>query len=101
MRAAAFLPAPLPAAAAPPRLRAAAEAFEAQALSALLAPIFATVRPGAFGGGSAEGQWQPMLVDALARKAVHGGRGLGLADQVLRELLRRQAAGAEPEEHGR
>ena len=96
------MPAPLAAreaaaiAAAPPALRRAARAFEAQALGQLLQPIFATLQPGrsAFGGGMAEAQWQPMLVDAMAQSITGSGRGLGLADAVLREMLRWQSAGA-------
>ena len=83
-------------AAAPPALRRAAQAFEAQALGQLLQPIFATLQPGtsAFGGGMAEAQWQPMLVDAVAKSISSAGRGLGLADAVLHEMLRWQSASA-------
>lgn len=83
-------------AAAPPALRRAAQAFEAQALGQMLQPIFATLHPDktAFGGGTAEAQWQPMLVDAMAQSITRSGRGLGLADAVLREMLRWQSAGA-------
>lgn len=84
-------------AAAPPALRRAAQAFEAQALGQLLQPMFATLAPGksAFGGGMAEAQWQPMLVEAMAKAATGSGRGLGIGDAVLREMLRWQSAGAE------
>ncbi|MDO9711146.1 rod-binding protein [Paracraurococcus lichenis] len=76
----------------PPRLRQAAQAFEAQALARLLQPAFETIGTGGlFGGGTAEAQWRPMLVDAIATKAVRAGQGLGLSDAILRELLRRQA----------
>ena len=86
-------------AAAPPALRRAAQAFEAQALGQLLQPIFATLQSSrsSFGGGAAEAQWQPMLVDAMAGAATRSGKGLGLADTVLREMLRWQSAGAQPE----
>jgi flagellar protein FlgJ len=86
-------------AAAPAALRRAAQAFEAQALGQLLQPIFATLQSSrsAFGGGAAEAQWQPMLVDAMAGAATRSGKGLGLADTVLREMLRWQSAGAHPE----
>ncbi|WP_149537459.1 rod-binding protein [Siccirubricoccus phaeus] len=79
-------------AAIPPRLREAARAFEAQAFAALLKPAFATADQsrGFFGGGAAEASWQPMLVDAIAERAVRGGQGLGLGDAILREMLRRQ-----------
>jgi len=87
-----------PASAAPARLREAAQAFEAQAMAALLAPMFATVTPGAFGGGAAEAQWRPMLVEQMAAAAARGGRGLGLAEPVLREMLRWQSASAREQE---
>jgi flagellar protein FlgJ len=91
-------------AAAPPRLREAARAFEAQAFAALLKPAFATADPsrGRFGGGAAEATWQPMFVDAIAQAATRSGQGLGLGDAILREMLRRQgdtpAAAPTPEE---
>ena len=43
------------------------------------------------GGGAAEAQWRPMLVDAMAGAASRAGHGLGIADMVLREMLRRQS----------
>ena len=78
---------------APAALRRAAQEFEAQALSQLLAPAFATVDIGrsAFGGGAAEAQWRPMLLDAMAGAAARSGRGgIGVAEAVLREVLRWQ-----------
>lgn len=80
-------------AATPAKLRQAAQDFESQAFAQLLQPLFASADPsrGAFGGGAAEAQWRPMLVDAFAKQAVRGGHGLGIADAVLRELLQRQA----------
>ncbi len=84
--------------AAPPALRRAAQAFEAQALGQLLQPIFETLPKGRFGGGAAEAQWQPMLVNEMANAASRSGHGLGLGDAVLREMLRWQSARAEKEE---
>lgn len=82
-------------------LRRAARDFEAQALSQLLQPVFATVDAsrGAFGGGAAEAQWRPMLVDAYAAAAARSG-GVGIAEAVYRELLRTQAAAAAPSQEG-
>ncbi|PZR11322.1 MAG: chemotaxis protein chel [Azospirillum brasilense] len=80
----------------PPRLEAVREAarkFEAQALGALLQPAFATVSAGSFGGGAAEGQWRPMLVDAYAEAWSRQG-GIGLAASVMQEMLRAQGSGA-------
>lgn len=80
-------------AAAPPKLRQAAQDFEVQAFAQLLQPVFAAADPsrGRFGGGAAEAQWRPMLVDAVARQAVRAGHGLGLSDAILRALLQGQA----------
>lgn len=77
------------------KLRKAASDFEAQAFSQLLQPMFSTVdgSKGPMGGGAAEAQWQPMLVDAYAKSATAAG-GIGLAAPVLREMIRMQAAGA-------
>lgn len=76
-----------------PKMREAARDFKAQALSQLLGHVFATVDTtgGQFGGGQAEGQWRPMLVDGMAKQMARAG-GLGLARPVLTEMLRIQAA---------
>jgi peptidoglycan hydrolase FlgJ len=87
--------------AAPPALRRAAQAFEAQALGQLLRPVFATLPQGRFGGGAAAAQWQPMLVEEMAKASTRAGQGLGLGDAVLREMLRWQAAGARTEDQAR
>ena len=78
-------------AAAPAKMREAARSFETQALSQLLQPAFAGLDT-AMGGGAAEAQWRPMLVDAMAGAASRAGHGLGIADMVLREMLRRQSS---------
>lgn len=82
-------------AAAPARMRDAARSFETQALSQLLQPAFAGLgadAKAAGGGGAAEAQWRTMLVDAVAGAASRSGHGLGIADMVLREMLRRQSS---------
>jgi Rod binding domain-containing protein len=77
----------------PPTLAAAqtaARKFEAQALGALLAPMFETVSTnGPFGGGHAEAMWRPMLVSEFGRVMADAG-GIGLADAVLRTMLAAQ-----------
>lgn len=75
-------------------MRRAARDFEAQAFAMLLQPVFATVdfSRSRWGGGAAEAQWQPMLVEAYAAAATRAGAGLGLSDLVLREMLRMRAA---------
>jgi flagellar protein FlgJ len=79
-------------AAAPPRMREAARTFETPFLSQMLQPAFAGLGSDAMGGGAAEAQWRPMLVDAIAGAASRAGHGLGVGDTVLREMLRLQSA---------
>ncbi|HEV7456412.1 MAG TPA: rod-binding protein [Roseococcus sp.] len=76
-----------------PQMRQAAQAFEAQVLAQLLQPAFAAAHDARspFGGGSAEAQWRPMLVESFATSAARGGRGIGLADMVLAHMIRTQA----------
>jgi flagellar protein FlgJ len=75
-------------------MRRAARDFESQAFAMLLQPIFATadVSRSRWGGGAAEAQWQPLLVDAYAAAATRAGAGLGIADLVYREMNRIRAA---------
>jgi Rod binding domain-containing protein len=77
----------------PEGLRRAAEAFEARSLASLYAQAFATVDPskGRFGGGSAEAQWRPVLIEGIAQTHARAG-GIGLASMVHREMLRAQEA---------
>ena len=77
-------------AAATPKMREVARSFETQVLSQMLQPAFAGLDT-AMGGDAAEAQWRPMLVDAMAGAASRAGHGLGVADMVLREMLRRQS----------
>ena len=91
VRAAATPPTATPLAAATPKMRETARSFETQVLSQLLQPAFAG-HDTAMGGGAAEAQWRPILVDAMAGAASRAGHGLGIADMVLREMLRRRSA---------
>ena len=85
----------------PARMRQAAQAFEAQVMAQLLQPAFATVDPSksSFGGGQAEAQWRPMLVEAFAASAARGGRGIGLQEMGLRHMLRVQEASTHAQEN--
>ena len=84
-----------PVAAVTARMRETAEAFEASFLSQMLKPMFEGISTEApFGGGEAEGTWRGFLVEAMAKQAVRGG-GIGLADQVVGEMLRMQEQGQE------
>lgn len=99
--------APLPAAAAtgaaPPPAEAAArkkiadaaQSFEAHVLSTLMQSMFQGVDAGDFGGGYGEQQFKSLLVDAMARQTARSG-GIGVADQVNREMLKLQGLSEEP-----
>lgn len=68
-----------------------AQAFEANMISQMLAPMFNTVDSahGAMGGGEGESQWRSMLTEALGKHiAAHGG--IGLAAPVLQQMLQLQ-----------
>ncbi len=77
------------------KARKTAEAFEAQALGALLQPMFEGLSTsGPFGGGQAEAMWRPMLITEFGRAMAANG-GIGIADSVLAHMLKLQeGAGA-------
>jgi peptidoglycan hydrolase FlgJ len=79
----------------PARIAKAAQDFEAMAIGQLLQPMFDTVdtAKSAFGGGTGEEAWRPMLVQEIAKQiAAHGG--LGLAKPVYDAMLRMQESKA-------
>lgn len=72
------------------KARTAAEAFEGQFLSTLLAQMFQGVSTdGPFGGGHGEEMYRSMMTDTFARQMTKAG-GIGLADTVQREILKMQ-----------
>ncbi len=76
------------------KMRETAEAFEASFLSQMLKPMFEGLdTEGTFGGGEAEATWRSFLVDAMAKQTARAG-GVGLADQVLSEMMKLQEMGA-------
>ena len=68
-----------------------ARRFEAQALGALLKPVFGEAPKGLLSGGAAEEQWRPMLIEQHAKAWAERG-GIGIANAVGAEMLRMQAA---------
>ena len=75
----------------PEAMRKAAQDFEAQRLGALLQPMFETLPTnGPMGGGMAEGQWRPMLVEQFGKKMAKAG-GVGIGHAVYRDMMRLQA----------
>ena len=84
---------PAPSAAAPTdRMHETAAAFEASFLAQMLKPMFEGLSTEApFGGGEAEGTWRGFLVEQMAKQTVRAG-GIGLADQVVAQMLKMQEA---------
>ena len=71
-------------------MRRAAEEFEAVFLSEMLAPMFDSLdTDGLGGGGMGEQIFRPMLVERYAESLSRAG-GVGVADSILRELMRMQ-----------
>jgi Rod binding domain-containing protein len=77
-------------AATPAQVRKAAEDFEAVYVAQMLGPMFEGLSSEPpFGGGMAESFWRSLQLEEYA-KAIVGNGGIGLADAVMRELLRAQ-----------
>jgi Rod binding domain-containing protein len=67
-----------------------AREFERMFLSEMLRPMFEGIETdGMFGGGAAEEVYRPLLIDRYAEQAAASG-GVGIADAVLKEILRMQ-----------
>jgi len=61
--------------------------FETMVLSNLLRPMFEGLETdGMFGGGNGEEMFRSFYIDAVAQQVVRSG-GLGIADQVQKQLL--------------
>ena len=73
-----------------PQIREAAEDFEAMFLSGMFKPMFENLETdGMFGGGEAEKTYRGMLVQEYGKAMAQSG-GIGLADQIAREMLKMQ-----------
>ena len=71
-------------------LRQAAEDFEAVFMAQMLAPMLETVSSdGLFGGGPGEDIYRSLMAEEYGKAIARSG-GVGIADQVERELLRIQ-----------
>lgn len=74
----------------PDRIRETAEAFEASFVAQMLRPMFEGISTDApFGGGEAEATWRGFLIDEMGKQVARSG-GIGLADQVVSEMIRLQ-----------
>lgn len=66
--------------------------FEAVFLSTMLEQMFAGLETdGAFGGGQAEETWRSVMIEEYGRSVASAG-GIGVADDIARELLAIQEA---------
>lgn len=75
---------------APDEVRRAAQEFESVFLAQMLAPMFEGIdTDGLGGGGLGEEIFRPMLVERYAEALSKAG-GVGIADSVVRELMRMQ-----------
>lgn len=74
----------------PDDIRRVAEEFEAVFISEMLAPMFESLSTdGLGGGGQGEQMFRPMLVERYAEAITQAG-GIGIADAMVREMLRMQ-----------
>ncbi|MFN4297620.1 MAG: rod-binding protein [Brevundimonas sp.] len=73
------------------RIRQTAQDFEATFLAQMLRPMFEGLSTEApFGGGHAEETWRGFLIDEMGKQISRSG-GIGLADQVMAEMIRMQS----------
>lgn len=74
----------------PERMRQTAEDFEASFVAQMLRPMFEGISTDApFGGGEAEATWRGFLLDEMGKQVARSG-GIGLADQVVSQMLKLQ-----------
>jgi Rod binding domain-containing protein len=88
-------PAPAPAPI-DPKIKKTAADFETMVIGQMLAPMFEALETnGPFGGGDGEAMFRPMLIDQYAKSMAKAG-GIGIADEVAREMMRMQAGASAP-----
>lgn len=74
----------------PAEVRKAARDFEGMFLSEMLKPMFEGLSTdGMFGGGQAEETYRGLLVQEYGKSIAQAG-GIGLADEIAREMLKMQ-----------
>jgi Rod binding domain-containing protein len=74
------------------KARAVAQDFEAVFLNAMFQQMFTGIgNEGPLGGGPGTGVWRSFLTDEYAKSFAKAG-GVGIGDQVYRELIAQQAA---------
>lgn len=74
----------------PDQARKTAEEFEAVFLAQMIKPMFEGIEPdGIFGGGEAEKMFRSLQIDEYGKSLARNG-GIGIADEVMRQLLQTQ-----------
>ena len=74
----------------PKKIRKVAEDFEAVFLGQMLQHMWAGVETDPiFGGGHGEDMFRPMMINEFGKK-IAAGRGVGIADELERQLLQMQ-----------
>jgi len=74
------------------KIRKTAQDFEAVFLSQMLKPMFEGLSAEApFGGGAGEDMWRSQMVNEYGKTIAKAG-GIGIADQVMGEMIRMQEA---------
>lgn len=77
---------------APPEIQRVGREFEAMFLTEMLRPMFQGLKTDELGGGGmGEEMFRPLLIERYADAIAQNG-GVGIADAVVRELMRHQAA---------
>lgn len=81
-----------------PEIQRVGREFESMFLSEMLRPMFEGLdTDGLGGGGEGEQMFRPMLIDRYAQSLSQSG-GVGIAESIMRELTRLQAAQGQPPE---
>lgn len=82
-------------------MRQKAEDFEAVFIGQMLRPMFAGLKTdGPFSGGPGEDMWRSLQVDEYG-KAIAKSGGIGIADAVMRQMLKAQEAKHETPQEGK
>ena len=80
-----------------PKIKKTASEFESMVLSQLLQPMFEALdSDGIGGGGSGERMFRPLLIDQYAQTMAKAG-GIGIAEEVAREMMRLQGGATAPD----
>lgn len=74
------------------KIRETAEDFEAVFLAQMMKPMFEGIETdGPFGGGQAEHMYRDLMVEEYGKSIAKSG-GIGIADAVMREMIKMQEA---------